>query len=327
VANLKFLAAAGAALTLALPSFAYSATAVAAAGASVAPAGQERQETEAERRERIERGEDRAPRRGRGRARDSQPSPEQVLEGARALAATMAVDCQVSEATLLGVDAERKSIYEVVCANNAGHVLIASEPPQQFNCLELAGSAAIQRERDPAADVGQQCTLPANQNGQEVIGGWAREAGVSCTVDEARAVGRSTLGNLVYEVGCAGVDGYRMEKIDGQWNLQDCLQVVSVGGSCRFTTVAEQNSTLQAKLVGTDASDCAVQQVRVMGQNANGRFYEVKCAAEGVGYIARVKDNATQQVYACATAQAIGGGCTLTPAPAAAPAAAPAPTE
>ena len=46
----------------------------------------------------------------------------------------------------------------------------------------------------------------------------------------------------------------------------------------------------------------------------------------GDGFIARVKDGSTQQVYPCATAQQVGGGCTLTPAPAA-PAAAPATTE
>jgi hypothetical protein len=60
-----------------------------------------------------------------------------------------------------------------------------------------------------------------------------------------------------------------------------------------------------------------------MGQNANGRFYEAKCAAEGEGYIARINtEGVTQQIYPCATAQRIGGGCRFTPAPAA-----PAPTE
>ena len=316
MAYLKTFAVAGAAAFLALSSGVHAApVAIDRSGEVI---GQERQETEAERRERIAQGEERAPRRSRGR--DRQPSPEQILQGARDLAAAASVDCQVSEASLLGVDAQRKSIYEVVCSNNAGHVLIASEPPQVFNCLELAGSAAIQRERDPPAEVGQQCTLPANQNGLALIGGWAREAGVTCTVDEARAIGRSNAGNLIYEVGCAGVDGLRLENGEGQWSVQDCLQVVSVGGTCRFTTAAEQNATLQAKLAGTEAADCNVQQVRVMGQNANGRFYEVKCAAEGVGFVARVKDDATQQIYPCATAQNIGGGCTLTPAPAAAPA-------
>ena len=57
-----------------------------------------------------------------------------------------------------------------------------------------------------------------------------------------------------------------------------------------------------------------------MGRNANGVFYEAKCdGADGV--IARLNDqNAVQQIYPCATAQQIGGGCKLTPAPAAAPA-------
>ncbi|WP_419756354.1 hypothetical protein [Brevundimonas sp.] len=55
-----------------------------------------------------------------------------------------------------------------------------------------------------------------------------------------------------------------------------------------------------------------------MGRNANGVFYEAKCeGADGV--IARVNaENVVQQIYPCATAQQIGGGCKLTTAPAAA---------
>ena len=52
-----------------------------------------------------------------------------------------------------------------------------------------------------------------------------------------------------------------------------------------------------------------------MGANANGAFFEAKCAAEGTGYIARTNsEGAVQQVYACATAARIGSGCTLTTA-------------
>jgi hypothetical protein len=246
-------------------------------------------------------------------------TPEQVLAAAQAQITTAGIDCQVTEAINPGVVGESQ-VYETACAQGPGYILIASTPPQAFNCLELAGTAYVARQNDPAADVGQQCGLPANQNGLQLISSWAREAGVTCTVDEALAVGKSEANNIVYEVGCAGVDGYWLEKANGQWTLQDCLQIVSTGGNCRFTTAEEQNATLQAKLVGTEAADCAVQQVRVMGTNANGRFYEVKCAAEGEGFIARIKDGSTEQTYPCATAQRIGGGCTLTPTPAAAPA-------
>ncbi|RZJ05167.1 MAG: hypothetical protein EON89_04955 [Brevundimonas sp.] len=233
--------------------------------------------------------------------------------------------CQVTEAVNPGVTAEQAKIYEAACAAGPGYILIASTPPQSFDCLELAGTAYTARLRDPAADVGQQCTLPANQNGLAVLGGWAREAGVTCTVDEAVAIGKSEGNNIVYEIGCAGVDGYWLEKVGTGWKLQDCLQVASVGGTCRFTTAQEQADGFEPKLAGTEASACDVAQVRLMGQNANGRFYEAKCAAEGEGYIARVSaEGATQQIYPCATAQRIGGGCTLTPAPAAAPEATPA---
>jgi hypothetical protein len=147
---------------------------------------------------------------------------------------------------------------------------------------------------------------------------------VSCTIDEAVAIGKSDANNIVYEVGCAGVDGYWLEKVETGWKLQDCLQIASVGGTCRFTTGQEQADGFEPKLAGTEASGCDVTQVRMMGANANGRFYEAKCAAEGEGYIARISnEGVTQQIYPCATAPRIGGGCTFTPAPPPAPA----PTE
>lgn len=246
-------------------------------------------------------------------------TPEEIRAAAQLQASAAGLTCQVTEAVNPGVTAEQVGIYEAACATGPGYILIASTPPQSFDCLELAGTAYTARLRDPAADVGQQCVLPANQNGLAVIGGWAREAGVACTIDEAVAVGKSSENNIVYEVGCAGVDGYWLEKIATGWKLQDCLQINSVGGTCRFTTAREQADGFEPKLAATDAAACDVSQVRLMGQNPNGRFYEAKCAAEGEGFIVRVNaEGATQQVYPCASAQHIGGGCTLTPAPAAA---------
>ncbi len=266
---------------------------------------------------------DRAPR-GAARRQAARPAPaaeQQTPEAIRAAAQAQltanGLTCELTEASNPGLIAEAQ-VYEAACANAPGYILIASTPPQSFNCLELAGTAAIARSRDPAADVGQQCVMPANLNGLAVIGGYAREAGVTCEIDEAVVIGKSDE-NMVYEVGCAGTDGSRLEREATGWVLTDCLQVVSTGQTCRFTTEAEQNATLKAKLTGTEAAACDVTQTRLMGQNANGRFFEVKCAAEGQGFITRLNNaGVTQQVYPCATAQRIGGGCTLTPAPAAA---------
>lgn len=254
----------------------------------------------------------------RNRPAPAQPAtPEQIMAEAQALAAGASLACQVTEATQPGVTAEQQKIYEAACSEGPGYILIAATPTQAFDCLELAGTAATARLRDPAADVGQQCVLPANQNGLAVIGGWARGAGVSCTIDEAVAIGKSDRDNIVYEIGCAGADGYWLERVGTGWDLKDCLQVASTGGTCRFTTAREQADGFESKLAGTDAAGCDVTQVRLMGSNANGRFFEAKCAAEGEGYIARINaEGVTQQIYPCATAQRIGGGCRFTPAPA-----------
>ncbi|WP_420470766.1 hypothetical protein [Brevundimonas sp. FT23042] len=246
-----------------------------------------------------------------------QQTAEQIMAAAQAQLTAANVACELTEATNPGVIGESQ-VYEAVCNNTEGYLLIASTPPQAFSCIELAGTAAIARSRDPNADVGQQCVMPGNQNGLAVIGGWARTAGVACTIDEAAAIGKSDDNNMVYEVGCANADGYWLEKTATGWDLKDCLQINAMGGNCRFTTAQEQNETLKAKLAGTDAAGCDVTQVRLMGSNANGRFFEVKCAAEGEGYVARINAaGEAQQTYTCAAAVRIGGGCTLTPVAAA----------
>lgn len=248
------------------------------------------------------------------------PTPEQNKAAAQVVATAAGLTCQVTEANRLGLNAEQQVLYEVACDAGPGFILQASTPPQTYNCMELLGQAFRARQRDPAADVGQQCAIAHNIDVVSLVSGYAHEAGVACPVDQAAVIGKSTAGNLVYEAGCAGGDGHWLEKQPTGWLVTDCLEVVMTRGVCSFTTPEEQAASFQGKLAGTDASGCQVTQVRLMGSNSNGRFYEAKCAA-GDGYIARVDPaGQTQQVYVCAAAQHIGDGCKLTPTPAAAPA-------
>lgn len=242
-------------------------------------------------------------------------TPEQSIEAAQAVATAAGLSCQVTEANRVGFTDENHPLYEAACATGPGYILIGSTPPQTFDCVELKGQADQARARDPNADVGQQCVLPKNTDTLTVFQGYATQAGVTCTVDNGTVLGKSADGALVYEVGCANAPGYWLARTASGWEVTECLQTVSTGGTCQFTTTEEYAADLQAKLANSDASDCQVQQVRLMGGNANGRFYEAKCAA-GDGYIARIKDGVTEQVYACAIAQPIGGGCTLTQVPA-----------
>lgn len=243
------------------------------------------------------------------------PDPAKIKTDAQAALTAAGNGCQVSEATLLGQTAEAAQMFEVACASGPGFIVVASTPANIVDCTLLASQAQTARERDPNADVGRQCVMPANQNASSVFAGYAREAAVPCAVDEGIAIGRTPDGKTIYEVGCAGADGYWIEQTGAAWTKTPCIEVVSRGQQCRFTTPAEQNATIQALVTETPgAADCNIEQIRYMGGNAGGKFVEIKCAAgTGNGYVLRVLDNAVTASYRCAIAKPIGGGCTLTP--------------
>ncbi len=248
------------------------------------------------------------------------PSAEEVQAAAQGVLTATNTNCQITESKLLGQSPNKESLYEVACAAGPGYLLLTSTPPVATDCMVLAYSAEQARARDPEADVGSQCSMPANDNAMAVITAFAKEAGVACTVDEGSIIGAKPGGAVVYEVGCAGVEGAQINKAASGWEVVSCMELVSANATCRFTTPAEQVATLKGWLAGSEAAACDVSQARYMGKNANGSFYEAACnGADGV--IVRFDTaKAVQQVYPCATAQQVGGGCKLTTtAPAAAP--------
>lgn len=255
------------------------------------------------------------------------PSPEQVKAAATALAAELQPGCQVVDAVLHGSSAQGQALYEATCATGPGYILISAAPAKgqtaaipatSADCVDLIGQAEVARQRDPnAAPSGVQCKLPGNQDVVKVISAYAQAAGVTCTVDQAAATGARN-GHTVYEAGCPGTDGYWVEREGASWTATPCIQIRSANGTCRFTTAEEEAATLKGWLAGSAGAACDVTGVRYMGANANGAFYEAKCAA-GDGLIARLDaQKAVQQVYPCAEAARIGGGCKLTEVPAAA---------
>ena len=255
------------------------------------------------------------------------PTPEENIAAAQAIATAASTSCQVTQANLLGVTTDQASMYEAACATGPGYILISTTPPQAVDCVLLAGQAELDRARDPAAAVGTQCVIPQNADVLRVVSAYASEAGVPCPVDQGASIGKARNGNLIYEVGCNGLDGFWIEKDAAGWTKTECAVVVTQNGTCRYSTPAEAVATLKARIVGSDAAACDATEGRYMGANANGAFWEAKCAA-GNGVIVRFNtDFAVQQVYPCETAHRIGGGCTLTivPPPAETPAAPAAP--
>ena len=237
-------------------------------------------------------------------------TPEQAANNAQSQMNGAGVPCRVAQAQLRGRNADLEEVYEVACASGMGYVVAATSPPQVTDCVTIAGRAEMAKRSDPAA-APLECRITANQNVTGMVTAYAREAGVGCNIDQAAMAGTSIAGNAVYEVGCEGADGYWIEKASTGWLLTPCVKVAALTNTCRFTTKTEQTSSLKSWLAGTTASACDVTDVRYMGANAGGAFYEAKCGA-GDGFVARF-DNAmtVQQVIPCAQATGIGGGCKL----------------
>ncbi len=260
-----------------------------------------------------------SPARPRRERAPAAPTPEQILAAAQAQMALTTTGCQVSEAKLLGKTAADTTVYEVACGTAPGYIVETKTPPEASSCIILAHSADVARAADPTASPAQ-CTLAANTDIQKFLRQYARDAGVACNVDQAKLRGQSSDGAVVYEIGCSDGPGFWIKQQGATWTKTPCIQVLAERGACEFTTTAENAAFVKTLLAGSEAASCNVIEARLMGQNANGMFYEAKCdGADGV--IARVNaENAVQQIYPCATAQQIGGGCKLTTAPAAAPA-------
>lgn len=223
------------------------------------------------------------------------------------------VACEVRGFKRVGMTPEAQSIYETVCGAGPGYVLVNGVEPDATSCIVLAGAAARALRRDPNARTGAQCTLPENQNGIEIVGGWAREAGVTCKIDQGEWLGSSDAGFDIYEVGCEGSEGFWLEKAASGWTLRGCLQVNAEGLNCRFTNHAEQLAWMRARLAGTPAQACDVAEIRMIGVSAQGSHYEARCSTPGEGFILRVaREEQAQDVKSCAEVAGRSTTCSLT---------------
>jgi hypothetical protein len=232
-----------------------------------------------------------------------------ILDQARTALAGAGQPCTVSEAVLVGRGGDTP-VYEAACTDGPGFIVMGSTPPQAIECSLLAAGTA-ERRRDHAQAVIDACRLPANTMSLERITVFARAAGVGCDIDEAAQIGRTPSG-AVFEVGCRAADGYWVQQTATGWSRAGCLSLIGDATGCRFTTTAEQGADLTARMAGRVNPPCAVTRAAYMGAAGSDDYVEVVCEA-GEGFVLRLNARgAVAQVWPCAAAATIGGGCTLT---------------
>lgn len=216
----------------------------------------------------------------------------EVRTAAQRAANDLGLSCVVTDAVALGRDGVGRPAWEIACEVGDGHVVIAGD--RTMDCLALANGSTP-------------CRLPANRNAARAVAGLAREAGVTCRVAEGRLVGRTSDEARIYEVGCADGAGVWIEQNGEAWTVTPCDRVAAIGGECRFTSQADVDRALIARV----AAVCPARRARFMGGEANGEWYEAACD-DGRRLVARIDaSGAVAETLPCAEAGLIGDGCRL----------------
>ena len=243
------------------------------------------------------------------------PSATEIREAVGDLIQRDRLTCTYAEGRFIGRNAEGRTLYEVSCEGAPGFLLLDTEPAQLVNCIANNASVAARRAENPEAEVGAECTLAANVDVVGAVSPFATQAGLTCTVDQARWVGATSSGDQRYEVGCANSEGYWIDvNAAGQvGTVLPCLEAVAAGGTCQFTTPQEQAAWVTT-LASSGGRTCAATQARFVGANAQtgAHYYEVGCS-DGPGFMVRTNAEKTfEAVIECAAATGIAGGCRLT---------------
>lgn len=227
------------------------------------------------------------------------------------------LNCQVSDARLIGEDKKnKKSYYEVACAaGSMGYLLEkpAEGAPTAFTCLEANYPADGSKPNTP-------CALPGNENPVAALQPLLQGAGVQCVPEKARGVGQTKTSTYL-EVGCQGGTGFIVvasapydQAKPAQ--AQNCLMYDASESNIKCT-LADAASRLAVvdKYVAEANNGCTVKDRRFVGMSKdNSTFYEASCQ-DNKGYIYKVAAAGTlSETYDCAKATNILGGCTLTDA-------------
>ncbi|MDY6924351.1 MAG: hypothetical protein SWI22_10385 [Pseudomonadota bacterium] len=246
----------------------------------------------------------------RGSERSARTETE-IATATRAALTGAGVSCTLTTSTEIGQLENGGYLYEAACANGPGFLVTDGETTEAFDCLKLASSHQLNPPAE--GETGTLCRLPANQDRAAMVAPVANAAGVPCKVDNALFMGETGDAKGRYEIGCEGADGYWVD-IDaaGTATRTSCLTVTANEGACIYTNPEEQLATIRTRFAGADQTDCTIEQGRGVGATPTSEFYEVKCAG-GQGYMVRASlAGEFEQLYACAEADGIAGGCKLT---------------
>ncbi|NBB16783.1 hypothetical protein GVN21_15570 [Caulobacter sp. SLTY] len=242
---------------------------------------------------------------------------------APALAKSAGIACTVADARFIIASTDPKTkvktdYFEIACDQGMGYLLIAdaSKPaPTGAPCFEA--NKPIGDKPSPLA-----CKLPGNLDLQAQLTPYIAKTGKTCVVEKSRYIGASPAKTFI-EVACQGGNGYILEtaapaNIAGETRLNSCLNYeAGQTVACELTDRAAQLAVVD-KLMAGSGKACTVKDRRyVLSTKDGASWFEAACEG-GTGFMIEQKaDGTLARALACADADFVGGGCTMTDARAA----------
>ncbi|HZZ90896.1 MAG TPA: hypothetical protein VFE13_21410 [Caulobacteraceae bacterium] len=227
------------------------------------------------------------------------------------------LDCNLANARLLGKNTDPKTkvtstFYELACHDQEGFLVAVPDKEGQaqvFTCLEAANNPKS----------GAQCILPENADPKAGLHALVAKNKPNCNITAARAIGQTQdRTTTVFEVACQGGPGYI---IDASFpvtaakpaTFAPCF-AMPPGGTMKCTLTDDATSAAYiSAMVAKMGKPCDLANQRYVGGTSDGEtFFEVACK-DGKGYmIEQAANGAIKPAIDCASADNIGGGCTLT---------------
>lgn len=230
------------------------------------------------------------------------------------------VPCQLADAMWIGNSGTRKA-YEVACTGSLGYILVTAEQaggaPTVQDCVAIDTLARRELAANPAATPNR-CTLPGNADPKAGLAPFVTQAGRTCTINNARAIGEGS-GLMRYEIGCSEGSGFLLDRptpgSTTPLRTVSCLEASAANIVCEYTPREAISASLQ-RAVASQTPPCpAIANYRWMGRSQDNQTEYVELACGSAGYVAQMNNaGAVQQWFTCDRAAAIGGGCTLTSA-------------
>ncbi len=229
------------------------------------------------------------------------------------VAASIVKTCQVTDAafrgsgTQKGADgkASKVTIYEVVCQQGPGYLVLASEgqpAPQMLNCFTAAG--------------GTKCALPQNGDFKAALSPYVREVGRTCDISGQRYVGTAaSTGLTYYELACGQAPGFVISVATAsaaKTEVNDCLQLEGTPLACTLTT-KPQMLQIYAANVAKSGKSCSISDVRQIGRDRNNPslYTEIGCGSAPGFVLVTDLAGVYKSTIDCGKADSLGG-CKLT---------------